>query len=735
MPPKFDWNQLPTDQGAPGGTPSGKFNWDDHPAEPQAGMGFLEGAAKSTIDSLPMVGGIVGGILGTPADAITGPMGSIAGAGIGGYLGTATKNLINRYYDPKSAPKTTTEVLTQPIVGGVEQGLMQGSGEAVAPLIGKGVQALGGVAKWGGTKLLSSLGGVNPAVIKEYSQFSNRINAAPSVEALKDISDEFVGKLSADVQAKKLTADQAQEAYKGLQSDLKDSYRTAGYDARDAVNSAQQTLKDAHGARVQQLSGDIYDTVNKLKSDVRSGSGNALKTLDKANSRVDLAPVYSTIDSSIERLNKSGTDEALAVADKLQEYKTRLMTKNWSRIAPQDAKGLIQGLDQITEYSPMAGSFDKAKNAAFKDVRSALDRSLKGSVPEYAEAMKPVAADADLLDRVHDFGDKQTSVGILGRIDAPNQLERRAALDELGKKYGADFVGAANPKNLPEQQLVNRARAAQDTLRPDRVADKLDQTLASSRQKSAFDTAQSGLDASQEKLAPFKSLAPNGAGQTQAQQKLAQLAKGGNIELTDMFERLGKLTDTDFVQAMKDNDIKAAFQKGATNGSRNTLMGAVAGYAFGGGATGIAAGAAAGRAVDQWGPAITKKVLDGVIKVSKSPTVSTISQLELPEPIKRNMIVGLEDYLSRSGAQAGPGAAALQNVAEQPKEPNRKPTGEDRWAQNGAASLKLRDADTQQLLSSPKGKQLLIQASDLTPGSKAMKAVQTQIQVILKGSK
>lgn len=740
MPSVDDLPPPPSSQGSGG--------IDDLPPPPQkADPGILAGSVKSTIDSLPMLGGVAGGILGTPADVVAGPMGNVAGAAVGGYLGTAAKNLINRYYDPKSAPQTTTDAITQPVVGGLEQGLMQGTGEAVTPYLNQGLKAAADagskVSRWAGTKLLSSLGGVKPDIIKEYGQFSDRINAAPTVDALKNVSDEFVGKLASDVDAKKVTADQAQEAFKGFQSDLKDAYKTAGYDARDAVTSAQQSLKDAHNARLQQLSGDIYDSVNRLKSEVQTGSQKALDILDNSdatrnsskgvNPFVDLDPVHSKIDSTISQLKKAGTDESLAVADKLQAYKIRLeeMSAADGTIPATDAKKLIQGIDKTTKYSPMAGAFDDVKNAAFKGVRTTLDESTKAAVPAYGEAMKPVAESADLLNRVQDFGDKQSAAGILGRINAPNQIERKAALDELGKRYGTDFVAAAQPENLPEQQILARAQAGQEALRPDRVADKLDQTLAASRQKSAMDAAQAGVDQAQQRLAPFKSLAPNGAGQTQAQQKLAQLGKGDNIELTDMFQKLGKLTNTDFVQAMKDQSTLAAFQKGATNGSRNTLMGALIGSVHGGVGVGTATGAAAGRIVDQWGPAITKKVLDGIIQVSKSPTVATISALNLPDPIKRNMMVGLENYLSKEGGQS-----ALQNVASAQKEPNRSPTGEDRWAQAGLKNLGIQDqGSAQQLLSSPQGKRLLIQASDLKPGSKAMQKINDQIQQMLKGAK
>ncbi len=69
-----------------------------------------------------------------------------------------------------------------------------------------------------------------------------------------------------------------------------------------------------------------------------------------------------------------------------------------------------------------------------------------------------------------------------------------------------------------------------------------------------------------------------------------------------------------------------------------------------------------------------------------------------------------------------PAAAAAQGPSA-----NRSPAkGEDLWAQQGASKLGIQDASG--LMNDPKAKQLLIQASDLTPGSKAMKRIQDQLR-------
>jgi hypothetical protein len=699
---------------------------------------YLKQAGRGVVDSLPMVGGMIGGLVGTPLDVVSGPMGTVGGAVIGGGLGESAKNLINAYLDPDRAPKSLTDAAKDTAGAGVEQGLMQGAGEIAAPYVSKAIGAASqygsDAAKWAGKKLLSNVGGVNPSVISEYLQNADRINSAPGVEALKDVSDNYVGKLASDVDAKSSALDQAKGAYQNLNDTLKDQYQTARYDARDAVTNADQALKDAHGSRLQQLSGDINDAIKDLKTSVYKGSDDALGVLEKHPDDINIDPVISKIDSTIASLRKSNTNQSLSVAKELEAYKSRLPNsgdfdgimnqRTAATIDPKDAKSLIKGIDKITDYNQSAGNFDTDRNAAFKGVRSVLDQTLKNSVPEYAKAMEPVAADASLLDNVSHFGDKQAAVGFLKRINDPGQFESRAALDQLGKKYGYDFVNGANPASLPEKAILDKALANQDALRPDLVSSKIDQTLASSREKAALDGAISDHAQAQQNLAPLKPLAPNSAGQTTAQQKLNQLGKGKNIELEEMFNKLGGLTNTDFSQAMKDQNTLAQFQKGATNGSRNTLMGSLAGYLFGG-KEGLVAGGAAGRVVDQYGPAMTKKVLDAAIGISKKPSVEAISQLDIPAPLKKQMLVGYQNYLSQN--PASPISQAIPKVAGNDS-PNRLPaTGEDKWAQDGISKLGIDPSQANQLLVSKASKALLIEASDLSPDSKRFQMIKKQL--------
>ena len=66
--------------------PSRSSGIDDLPPPAAREPGLFDGSVKSTIDALPAIGGVVGGALGTPFDVVSGPAGTVVGAGIGGFL-------------------------------------------------------------------------------------------------------------------------------------------------------------------------------------------------------------------------------------------------------------------------------------------------------------------------------------------------------------------------------------------------------------------------------------------------------------------------------------------------------------------------------------------------------------------------------------------------------------------------------------------------------------------------
>jgi len=154
------------------------------PAEDNNGyMDSAKSFGKGMVNNLPAIGGIIGGIAGTPMDAVAGPMGNVIGAGIGGYAGTAAKNLINNYIDPANAPKTMSQTITEPIVGGAEQAAMQGAGEIASPYISRAAGYVADKAKAAKSMIGTAAGrvgeeltGMNKALTKRYFENTDKIN-------------------------------------------------------------------------------------------------------------------------------------------------------------------------------------------------------------------------------------------------------------------------------------------------------------------------------------------------------------------------------------------------------------------------------------------------------------------------------------------------------------------------------------------------------------------------------
>lgn len=134
-----------------------------------------------------------------------------------------------------------------------------------------------------------------------------------------------------------------------------------------------------------------------------------------------------------------------------------------------------------------------------------------------------------------------------------------------------------------------------------------------------------------------------------------------------------------------------------------------------GGTAGFAAGAGANKLARTYAPAIQANAANQASKV-----VGAVAKTNLANPA-----TVLAQNLNQTGA-----SQTLPYDSQIPANINRTPAkGEDLWAQQGIRKLGINDSNmANRLLQDPKAKQLLVQASDLSPGSKAMKNIMNQIQ-------
>lgn len=174
---------------------------------------------------------------------------------------------------------------------------------------------------------------------------------------------------------------------------------------------------------------------------------------------------------------------------------------------------------------------------------------------------------------------------------------------------------------------------------------------------------------------------------------------------------------TDWASASTGAVIGAASGDSIENKIKNAAIGATLG--------------AANKVRRKYGTPLVSQGLDTVGTVLKKP-LNTVARATAPLAESGSGIAATAVRKITPGSAANE-ASAVQNVASNEQDPARKPAapkgGPDRWALNGLDKLGITDARmADKLLMSKEGKRLLIEASDLKPGSPALQRIKDKIQ-------
>lgn len=234
------------------------------------------------VDWLPTIGAVGGGILGTPADIVSGPAGNIIGAAGGGALGEAGKEFIT------GEKPNALKIGEQGALGGASQGV----GEIAGPLIGKAVGKVAelpiigpiikGVSNWGesnfaklfGAGDVSSVdGGVNGLVKTANEVGLTKLNSLNAIREASGTALDTAGKNLGDALAQ-ADAKGAGTTYKEL-TDIIDKY--APKITSDSVAAKQ--LVDSAKATISNTVVDVSKTLPNDETIVPSSAVNKLKQL------------------------------------------------------------------------------------------------------------------------------------------------------------------------------------------------------------------------------------------------------------------------------------------------------------------------------------------------------------------------------------------------------------------------------------------------------------------------
>lgn len=648
-------------------------------------------------------------------------------------------------------------------------------GAITPPALYAGGKIIKGAVKapaWAGKKILSSLGGVKEEVIERYLQNPERIRGAKSFDELYETTSKIVGKMGDDLDNAKIDFDSAKKHLDDVAEGIKNSRVEGKEKALEQVYQAREMLEQSMSSQKQILAQKaaptnveplVNDALSGLKKKVIEGSDDAVKTLGD-----EIAPVtetYQSLLSSMKDMAARGSDSAKQAVNKLKQYGELIHSKGATgvdgefNLPAKEIKKIIQDIDtDVKSWNMAGGSFDDAYNGSLKQLRRSLDEQLKASNPAYKTQMAKVAEDAKLLGQASErFGKPDRALSRLGNLSRSSAKYDVETLKALGKNQGGELSQSVDDmmqaqrtlksptrmdslkQSLPESKVLResemKAAAAKRLAKPNIVKEAIKKNAANYKLKSAAEK----LTAQKETFARLKSF-----GEQSAEGKLQQVARGKKYAEKQLQE-LSQYANEDLVEAVKAAQDSAAFEKTMFNGSRNVNLwsvmgalgqsvagkagvGAAAGGAFGG-PVGIAIGGTIGALMDNYGPRVTKQILDGVIKIKGPVTELAIMKMKLPENVKvelakqfRRTIVA--ERVSNTAKEIG------LKVAEEKKK------GESKWAADGFEKLKKHatpedraklDAMREELFKDPRKRKKIVSASEMKPGSKSMEKIMREI--------
>lgn len=777
---KFDWNQFEAEKPAPKG---GKFDWNQFEAEPEAPK--VRSLGAQFLDGLVSVGKKVDSYTGAPTRAAISSLQNEVespGKAIGAFArqfgedpdrAPTGKSIVMKagvpdrdialqskapasgdadYYRFHNDPKFREQYLksgkgssmtvnpagiaglgmdivadpTNVIpVSAMSKGIATGAAKLTSKAVNAAADATSGAGKLlakGGKRAMEGVFGVSDDAITRYlarhPKLKDRVGAREMMEELAGRVDEGLKPARANLAAAEESVERAKLARSEDLAELQIKRQEMAESLRRAEDSALGEAASRVSSRVAQLD-----------DKVKAGSSKSFDILDQEGAVVPTQQLKSRMTAGIKALEERAvTDEQMKVVELLTRYRERL-DKFGKEIPGGEAKRILQSLDREMSFvAPGEIGRMSKPDQALGALRRHIDEPLKKS-PAYAAQMGEVSRLMGILENVKPLSSDSAAARALRAAKGATGKDQMEAIQKLASEFGDDFLAAADRRNLPEYNqlkgLLYRVREA--------------------RKGKGVTQAEQALEATRGQLGDAVDLGRGGvAGITDKINATVRQSVPGAVQ-TQNLERAGKMAGVNMADELADIRTIASFEKGYNRGSANTnfwgaVVGALSGSVFGpGGAIGgAAAGGAFGRMViDNFGPKVARTILDQVPMLQKVDAAQWIRSLDVPAQVKAQLAQDLAAYRQISQGTKGAVAAvkplhssSLRRVADQEKQ-DAPAKGEERWARTGLQKLGISDQSTaQKLLASKESKRLLIEASDLLPGSPALKQIKERLKGI-----
>jgi len=594
--------------------------------------------------------------------------------------------------------------------GGIAERLQSAGVGAVAGYVGlpalhglaSGAKALGRGVSRGmesmGVGALSVFGGVERKYIREVLKNPDVLKNAKSFGEVEDQINKIITPIRKELRDAEISYKEAQDRFREAKKQVLGEVRDENKNISRAFDQEKKRLDFEYRTSVDQLNkvqppihlvDNVEESLNKLQRRVSLGSERALDRLRKeADEFIDVQGINDTVMDHLDGLAIDGKIMAAdsGIADDLMILYDDI-TNLGPSLTPDNMKKFIKRLDQrIGSWEREAGTWDDPISLALKDVRQQFDERLK-FYPGYAEEMEKVAAHAELLSHARRmFGKKSRAISTMNTIDNPKNVEARDVLSRLGAEtqmnYSDDVAEFLNVKNQLKdlKTLEGKERFVKDLDSYEDYAVAEARLAAQKAKTSAQKTAEDAqriskleesrrLQIEQQRLKDAKEAAEgveifDGMNAAEKMNQLIRILnngeRGGGLALRQQFEKLGAMTDEDFINLVEQMQVVGQFDKTFLRGSRNVNLWTALGYAaqeigtrsgmgmvtgaVTGGVPGIVMGSVLGATMDIYGPKMTKNILNQVIRIKGIPTPRKIQELSLPPQVKKDLIRQFEVY-------------------------------------------------------------------------------------------
>ena len=541
-------------------------------------------------------------------------------AGVGALFGAAgTGTLL--------AGKKGAQVVSDSKIAQGIKGMLSGGEEEVAGQVPSSVK-----------KMFNVFLGVPEDVTEKYVAERAAVESAPEFEKIRAHVLNYVDSVTEKADDAKATLTDLNSSFKEAKRDILAELKLQGMEAKQAENIANTELKKALSSAMKQVESkayskapDIVRAIEKKVDTVSELSSDSLGILDDKLEPLNLTPVYKEIDNIADDIRSGIVGDSEKNALKVLEEKEKLIRAFPDGMAaPAKLKPAIQALDKITKYARNKADFDQELNGALKRVRYELDQALKDHVPEYREAMKPVAEIMENLNNLKKYGNERGAIkAINGLRNSTEQARDLPVLRKLEELSGIKFLDDIEPyinkalkeeteKLLPEYEIFKKAEQEFNLIKDPVLKLERERALLAQLEESALgkQLKQAEID-----LQSAKAM----------KQSLRQFSEAGTEGILKN-EKRAKLYREELLKLIPDMDegsvkelsdlavVREAFGKGSAIGSRSTVGGGLLGGLLGlivagplGAGVAAPLGGAIGMAVDKYGPRMAKGILDRYI--------------------------------------------------------------------------------------------------------------------------